>query len=86
MDASKGLAGLSLAVALTAFGMTGMLAIRARVEPLYAVLRSIVAFVGVLCLARWSTSVVESLGSGRPPSRPDRDGSSGGGDERTQRR
>jgi hypothetical protein len=75
MDASKALSGISLAVALIAFGLTGALAIRARVEPLYAVLRSIVAFVGVLCLARWSTSVVESLGSPRPPSPPDQDGS-----------
>ena len=71
MNASKILSGLSLFVALTAFGLTGALAIRARVEPFYAVLRSIVAFIGVLCLARWSAGVVEALG---PPSAPhDRD-------------
>ena len=82
MNASSAFSGLSLVVALIAFGLTGALAIRARVEPFYAVLRSIVAFVGVLCLARWSASVVETLGPANPP--PDRNDHSGGSDAHTR--
>ncbi len=78
MDATKALSGLSLAVALAAFGVTGALALRAQVEPFYAVLRSMAAFIGVLCLARWSASAVDALGL--PGGR--QDGSSGGPPDR----
>ena len=63
----------SLLVALAAFGVTGALSLRARVEPLYLVLRSIAAFLGVLWLARCGAGVLDSLGPGeeaRPEGEP----------------
>ena len=51
----------ALGVALGAFGVTGALSLRAQVEPLYAVVRGIVAFVGVLWAARWSANALDAL-------------------------
>ncbi len=61
MRLSKVLSGASLAVALVAFGLAGALSLRSHVEPFYAVLRSVGAFGGVLFLARWSASALESV-------------------------
>lgn len=61
MTPSKALSGASLVVALAAFALTGALSLRAQVEPLYAVLRGIGAFTGVLCLARWSAAALDSI-------------------------
>jgi len=76
MNMSKALSGAGLLVALSAFGLTGALSLRAQVEPLYAVLRSVGAFVGVLFVARWSAGILDSLPSaGGRPQQPE-----GGGD------
>jgi len=70
MQLSKVLSGASLAVGLAAFALTGAFSLRAQVEPFFAVLRSIGAFAGVLCLARWSAALLDYLDipSDRPPS------------------
>jgi len=49
---------VALGVGLGAFGLTGALSLRAGVEPLYAVVRSIAAFLAVVWLARWSAAVL----------------------------
>jgi len=61
---SNVVSGVALAAALIAFAVTVVLSLRAQVEPLYAVLRSIGAFLGVLWAARWGARVVEALGGG----------------------
>lgn len=61
MQLSRVLAGVSLAVGLAAFALTGALSLRAHVEPFFAVLRSVGAFAGVLCLTRWSAAALDSL-------------------------
>ena len=73
MQLSKALSRASLAVGLAAFGLTGALSLRAQVEPFFAVLRSIGAFAGVLCLARWSAAALDYLDipGGPPPSAAD---------------
>ena len=68
MPLSRVLSGASLAVGIAAFALTGALSLRAHVEPFYAVLRSIGAFAGVLCLTRWSAAALESLDA--PDDRP----------------
>jgi hypothetical protein len=78
MNMSKTLAGAGLLVALSAFGLTGALSLRAQVEPLYAVLRSIGAFLGVLLVTRWSAGVLDSLPTDQRPSRPPGRGDSDG--------
>lgn len=62
MRATSLMSNAALFVALAAFVVTGSLSLRAQVEPLYAVLRSIGAFAGVLCLARWSAGALDALG------------------------
>jgi len=52
----------SVFAGLAAFALAGALSMRAQVEPLYVVLRSIAAFLGVMWLARWSGGVVEAVG------------------------
>jgi len=64
MSMSSAVSIASVVAALTAFAVTGALSLRAQVEPLYAVLRSIGAFLGVLWAARWGARVVEALGGG----------------------
>jgi len=54
--------GAALVVALIAFALTGALSLRARVEPLWAMVRAIVAFLAVLWIARWSAGVLDALG------------------------
>jgi hypothetical protein len=56
-----------LFVALSAFGLTGALSLRAQVEPLYAVLRSAGAFIAVLVVTRWSAGILDSLPAGGGP-------------------
>jgi hypothetical protein len=56
------LSGVTLAAALGAFALTAMVSLRARVEPLYVVVRGIFAFLAVLVLARWSAGALDSLG------------------------
>lgn len=73
MQFSRVLSGVSLAVGLTAFALTGALSLRAHVEPFYAVLRSVGAFAAVLCLTRWSAAALDSI---EPPD--DRSPSAGG--------
>jgi len=73
MPLSRVLSGASLAVGITAFALTGALSLRAHVEPLFAVLRSVGAFAGVLCVTRWSAAALDSL---EPPD--DRSPSAGG--------
>jgi len=67
MQLSRVLSGASLAVGLIAFALTGALSLRAQVEPLFAVLRSVGAFAAVLCLTRWSATALDSL---EPPDDP----------------
>ncbi len=69
MKMSKALSGVSLLVALSAFGLAGVLSLRVQVEPLYAVLRSIGAFLGVLVVTRWFISVLDSLPTDHRPNR-----------------
>lgn len=64
------IARASVFAGLAAFALTGALSVRAQVEPLYVVLRSIAAFLGVMWLARWGGGVLEVLG-----------GQSSGGDD-----
>lgn len=64
------IARASVFAGLGAFALAGALSVWAQVEPLYVVLRSIAAFLGVMWLARWGGSVVEILG-----------GQSSGGDD-----
>jgi len=52
----------SVFAGLAAFALAGGLSVWAQVEPLYVVLRSIAAFLGVMWLARWGGSVVDALG------------------------
>jgi len=61
VKASTILSGFSLGVAIGACGLAGALSLRAGVEPLYAVIRGIAAFGAVLCAARWSAGVLDSL-------------------------
>jgi hypothetical protein len=57
------IARASVFAGLAAFALAGVLSVRAQVEPLYVVLRSIGAFLGVMWLARCGGSVVEALGA-----------------------
>ena len=74
MPLSRCLSGVILTVAMGALGLTGALSLRAEVEPLYAVLRGILAFMAVLAVGRWSATALDSLGpitgdrGGSPPS------------------
>lgn len=52
------LSGLTLGVGVGAFGLTGALSLRSGVEPLSAVVRSIIAFVAVVCAARWAADML----------------------------
>ena len=61
MKVSTALSGLSLGLAIGACGLAGALSLRSGVEPLYAVVRGIAAFGVVLCAARWSAGVLDSL-------------------------
>jgi len=70
MTPSKALSGASLVVALAAFALTGALSLRAQVEPLYAVLRGVGAFAGILCAARWSASILDLVGPDDAPNSP----------------
>jgi hypothetical protein len=69
MTPSKALSGASL-VALAAFALTGALSLRAQVEPLYAVLRGIGAFAAILCVARWTASILDLVGPDDAPNSP----------------
>jgi hypothetical protein len=61
MRLSSLLPSLSLGVAVAAFGLAGGLSLRAGVEPLYSVVRGMIAFGAVLLVARWSAAVLDSL-------------------------
>ncbi len=54
--------GAALAAGLIAFAVTVVLSLRAQVEPLWAMVRAIGAFLGVLWMARWSVGVLDALG------------------------
>jgi hypothetical protein len=85
MKLSNIVSGATLAVGVGAFGLTEALSLRAGVEPLYAVARAIVAFMVVVCLARWSANALDALGPidenddplGLGPERGDRSAGSG---------
>ena len=62
MKISDLVSGVSLAVGVTAFGLTGALSLRAGVEPLYAVARGIAAFVAVIWVARAAANALDALG------------------------
>jgi hypothetical protein len=53
----------SVFAGLAAFVLAGALSVRAQVEPLYVVLRSIGAFLGVMWLARMAGSAMGALGA-----------------------
>jgi len=59
---SNVVSGAALAAALIAFAVTVVLSLRAQVEPLWAMVRAIGAFLGVLWMARWSVGVLDALG------------------------
>ena len=86
MKVSTALSGLSLGLAIGACGLAGALSLRSGVEPLYAVVRGIAAFGAVLCAARWSAGLLDSLAapaSDHDEALPGRDGREGlPGDER----
>jgi hypothetical protein len=56
------ISGVTLVVGVGAFGLTEALSLRAGVEPLYAVIRAIVAFTAVVWLARWSANALDGFG------------------------
>jgi len=58
MRLSNVVSGVTLGAGVGAFGFTGALSLRAGVEPLYAVIRSIVAFTLVVWLARWTAGLL----------------------------
>ena len=62
MKLSNVVSGLTLAVSVGAFGLTGALSLRAGVQPLYAVIRGIAAFIAVIWLARTAASALDVLG------------------------
>ena len=71
MQVSEVLSRVALGVATGAFGLAGALSLRAEVEPLYAVVRGIIAFAAVLWLARFSAGLLDALGTaGRSPGPP----------------
>lgn len=71
MQVNEVLSRMALGVATGAFGLAGALSLRAGVEPLYAVVRGIVAFVAVLWLARFSVGLLDTLGTaGASPGPP----------------
>ena len=86
MKVSTVLSGFSLGLAIAACGLAGALSLRSGVEPLYAVVRGIAAFGVVLCAARWSAGLLDSLAapaSDHDEALPGRDGREGlPGDER----
>lgn len=87
MRLSSALSGAALLAAIVAFAVTGALSLRAQVEPFYAVVRGIVAFLGVLWLARWSASALDALGPVRDkPGSPAVPGEGRESDARTQTR
>jgi len=62
MKLSSLVSGVTLGVSVGAFGLTGALSLRAGVEPLYAVIRAIIAFVAVIWLARAAANALDLLG------------------------
>jgi hypothetical protein len=58
MKMSNVVSGVTLGVGVGAFGCTGALSLRAGVEPFYAVVRSIIAFMAVIWLARWTAGLL----------------------------
>ena len=63
MQMNEVLSRVALGVATGAFGLAGALSLQAGVEPLYAVVRGIVAFAAVLWLARFSLGLLDALGT-----------------------
>jgi hypothetical protein len=53
--------GLSLGTALAAFALTGSISVHVGVEPLYALLRGIAAFLGVLLAARCVAGIFDAM-------------------------
>jgi len=82
MKLSSVVSGVTLGVGLGAFGLTGALSLRAGVEPLYAVARSIAVFVAVVWVARLSAAALDRLG---PLSAEEEQPPLGRGDDRTLR-
>jgi len=62
MKLSSVVSGVTLGVSVGAFGLTGALSLRAGVEPLYAVVRGILVFLGVVWLARLAANALDLLG------------------------
>jgi hypothetical protein len=62
MKLSNVVSGITLVVGVGAFGITEALSLRAGVEPLYAVIRAIIAFTAIVWLARWSANALGAFG------------------------